>query len=393
MFPTLYHFLKDIFGIELRFLEVVNTFGLFVAISLAAAYWAFQTEFARKTKLGLFPSKTVTEIIGKPFPISEYAIGGVMSFLFGYKIIYLMVNAGSNFAPQEHIFTSEGSFMFGITALALSLASKKYADKKQQLAEPKEITHSVSIADDMGNITTVALLSGFLGAKVFHLLETPSQIHLSTLIQDIFTTGGWTFFGGLICGAAGVLIYTAKKGYQWRHVFDASAPGMMLSYGIGRFGCHFSGDGDWGIANVTPSSFLPDWAWAYKYPHNVLGKDYPGMGMEPVPGCSGDYCYQLSTPVYPTPLYEAFMALALFAVLWFVLRNKNFISGQLFCIYLMFAGVERFAIETIREHGDSLYRFAGMVFSQAQMISLLLIVLGTCGFFLFKNRPLATSTK
>ena len=122
MFPTLYHFLKDIFGIELRFLEVVNTFGLFVAISIAAAYWAFQTEFARKTKLGLFPSKTVTEIIGKPFPISEYAIGGVMSFLFGYKIIYLMVNAGSNFAPQEHIFTSEGSFMFGITALALSLA-------------------------------------------------------------------------------------------------------------------------------------------------------------------------------------------------------------------------------------------------------------------------------
>jgi len=261
------------------------------------------------------------------------------------------------------------------------------------LPEPKEVSHTVSIADEMGNITTVALLSGFLGAKVFHLLETPSQIHWNTFIQDIFTTGGWTFYGGLICGAAGVLIYTTKKGYNWRHVIDAGAPGMMLSYGIGRFGCHFSGDGDWGIANVTPSSFLPDWAWAYKYPHNVLGKDYPGMGMEPVPGCSGSYCYQLSTPVYPTPLYEALMALALFALLWFVLRNRNFVAGQLFSIYMLFAGVERFAVETIREHGDSLYRFAGMIFSQAQMISLILIVLGTCGFFLFKNRPLAAISK
>jgi hypothetical protein len=27
---------------------------------------------------------------------------------------------------------------------------------------------------------------------------------------------------------------------------------MMLSYGLGRFGCHFSGDGDWGIANFKP---------------------------------------------------------------------------------------------------------------------------------------------
>jgi prolipoprotein diacylglyceryltransferase len=108
--------------------------------------------------------------------------------------------------------------------------------------------------------------------------------------------------------------------------------------------------------------------------------------MEPIPGCSGDYCYQLSTPVYPTPIYEALMALILFAGLWFWLRHKNFKPGQIFSIYMIFAGVERFAIESIREHGDSLYRIAGMVFSQAQMISIVLIVLGTCGYFIFNKQ-------
>lgn len=392
MFPTLYHFIKDIFGLELRFLEVVNTFGFFVALSIAAAYWAMQTEFRRKTKMGLFSTRTETTEIGHPFPMSDYIIGAIISFIFGYKILYLMVNSGNGFVPQEHIFTSEGSFLWGMIALIFSVTTKLYADKKQRLEVVKKVEQQVSIADEMGNITTVALVSGFLGAKIFHLLETPSQIHWDTFFSDLLTTGGWTFYGGLICGAAGVLIYTTKKGYNWKHVIDAGGPAMMLSYGIGRFGCHFSGDGDWGIANTRQSSFLPDWAWAYKYPHNVLGKDYPGMGMEPIPGCTGDYCFQLSTPVYPTPLYEAIMALGLFALLWFWLRNKSFNPGQFFGIYMVFAGVERFLIETIREHGDSLYRFSGMVFSQAQMISLLLIVLGTCGYFIFNKHQHSSPT-
>ena len=37
-------------------------------------------------------------------------------------------------------------------------------------------------------------------------------------------------------------------------------------------------------------------------------------------------------------------------------------------------------IESIREHGISLYHFLGMEFSQAQMISLVLMILGVAGF-------------
>lgn len=388
MFPTLYHFLKDIFGVEIRFLEIVNTFGLFVAFAIAGAYWAMQKEFARKAKLGQFPSRITKQTLGIPFSKSEYISSGLISFFFGFKIIYLAVNTGPDFSPQEHIFNTDGNLLFGLIFAALSLSFKYYTDKKQRLNPPVEKEFPISLSEDMGTVTGVALISGFFGAKLFHILETPENFNFKSIVEQFFTTGGWTFYGGLIMGGLGVLLYTRSKGYHWLHVLDGGGPAMMLSYGIGRFGCHFAGDGDWGVANLSKSSWLPDWAWAYKYPHNVLGKDYASSGMEPIPGCTGDYCFQLSTPVFPTPLYEALSALLIFAILWFWLRNKSLLPGQYFGVYLIFAGVERFMIEIIREHGDSLYRFGGMVFSQAQMISLLLIGLGMGLIVLAKMRIL-----
>ncbi len=53
-----------------------------------------------------------------------------------------------------------------------------------------------------------------------------------------------TFYGGLIV-AGSILIYdTRKHKIDIRHFADAVAPALMLAYGIGRLGCHFSGDDD-----------------------------------------------------------------------------------------------------------------------------------------------------
>ncbi len=58
------------------------------------------------------------------------------------------------------------------------------------------------------------------------------------------------------------------------------------------------------------------------------------------------------------------------------MRNLKINPGQALGVYLLFAGTERFVIELIREHGDSLYKVGNLIFSQAQMISTVLIVLG-----------------
>jgi len=116
-----------------------------------------------------------------------------------------------------------------------------------------------------------------------------------------------------------------------------------------------------------PFSFLPDWLWAYQYPHNVVNEGIP------IPGCTGPYCNQLPMPVYPTALYEILMCLVLFFVLW-AIRKKIKIPGQLAGIYLIFNGTERFFIEKIRV--NTKYEFLPFHPTQAEIISFLLIIGG-----------------
>lgn len=374
------------------FLKVVNTFGFFVALSIGAAYWAIKTEFDRKSAKGLFPQVPIAINQGKPMAKSEYLINGLMSFIFGYKILYLLVEANSpGFSPPEHVFTAEGNVWLGIALLGWSVWSTWKKDQQQRSLPLVEDPVMMPAGALMGSVTMVALSCGFLGAKLFHLVEN-WDLFLQGLREEglmgmMMTQGGWTFYGGLICGGAGVLLYSRSQGLPWKSVLDAGGPGMMLSYGIGRFGCHFSGDGDWGIANLKANPGLPDWAWAYKYPNNVLGRE-AGPEMEYIPGSLDEYAYQLSVPVYPTPLYEALMAMGLFAVLWFWARKQEWKPGRLFAVYMIFAGFERFIIELIREHGDSLYTLGSMIFSQAQMISLVLMVVGSVGFIALGRKGL-----
>src|SRR3546814_13175650 len=101
----------------------------------------------------------------------------------------------------------------------------------------------------MGNALVLAAVFGLLGAKIFHNMEYWDEF-MANPIEGIFSFSGLTFYGGLICGGAAVLYVTNKHGIKPAHMLDVGAPGMMLAYGVGRMGCHMSGEGDWGIENT-----------------------------------------------------------------------------------------------------------------------------------------------
>jgi len=161
----------------------------------------------------------------------------------------------------------------------------------------------------------------------------------------------------------------------------------MLAYGIGRMGCQFSGDGDWGINNLAPKpewmSFLPDWTWSYTYPNNVINAGVP------IDGCIGNYCHELMYPVYPTPLYEIIMALGLFAFLWSI-RKRISAPGMLFGIYMIVNGLERFFIEKIRINTN--YTIFGKEITQAEIISFALIITGIIIVFRLRKSQTKLST-
>jgi prolipoprotein diacylglyceryltransferase len=202
-----------------------------------------------------------------------------------------------------------------------------------------------------------------------------------------FFSGSWlAIYGGLIVAFVYIFRYVRQKGMKPIHVMDAVAPALIMGYAVGRIGCQLAGDGDWGIVNTLSQPswwFLPDWMWAYDYPHNVLKQ---GVMIE---GCEGPYCRRLAEPVYPTPFYEVVASLIIFAILW-SLRKRILIPGMLFFIYLILNGLERFWIEKIRVNDE--IPFLGMHPSQAEIISTLLFFTGIIGCVVLYRRHQATIT-
>jgi prolipoprotein diacylglyceryltransferase len=88
---------------------------------------------------------------------------------------------------------------------------------------------------------------------------------------------------------------------------------------------------------------------------------------------------ELPQAVFPTPLYESIMGFAIFGFLWSI-RKRVLIPGMIFSIYLFLNGLERFLIEKIRV--NSLYHVSGISFTQAELISSMLMIIGLVGMFI-----------
>ncbi|HEY6504128.1 MAG TPA: prolipoprotein diacylglyceryl transferase [Chitinophagaceae bacterium] len=382
MYPNLYFAFKDLFGIDWKPLRFVNSFGFFVAIAFILAAVFLTMELRRKSKQGLLHPTEMQVMVGQPATISEILLNFLLGFLLGYKIIALFImDSSATEDPQEFIFSTIGSWPAGI-ALGLLFAGLKWHDKnKHKLPKPEKRTVRIWPHDRVGEITILALVFGLLGAKIFDAFE-----NWDSFISDpssIISAEGLTFYGGLICAALAIWWYAKKHKIGFWHLNDAAAPALMLAYAVGRIGCQVAGDGDWGITNLKPKPFswLPDWMWAYTYPHNVAKQG------DPIPGCADKFCFELSQPAYPTPFYETVVCLILFFILW-SFRKKLKVPGTLFALYLMLNGLERFFIEKIRVNNP--LPLLGFEPTQAEVISTLLFLSGLVIWIFLHRKEKAT---
>ena len=425
MYPNLYYAFKDLFGVDWKFLRFINSFGFFVAIAFILGAIVLANELRRKSKQGLLHPTEMDVVVGKPATAPELILNFLLGFLLGYKILALFIldSAATN-DPQAFIFSTLGSWPTGIGLGLLFVGLKWWEKHKQKLPKPEQRKVRIWPQDRVGEITILALVFGLLGAKLFDIFENWSDFfkHPSSFI---FSPAGLTFYGGLICAALAIWVYARKHKIGFWHLNDAAAPTLMLAYAIGRIGCQVSGDGDWGIYNsayetdpqnkivIAPPdqfqktlethssyflashdnindvphkdlkkpaalSFLPNWVFAYDFPHNVNESGVP------LAGCNDKkYCNHLPVPVFPTSLYETVICLLLFGVLW-ALRKKLKIPGTLFAVYLMLNGIERFFIEKIRVNNRM--NIFGFQPTQAEVISALLFFSGLVMFIVLKRR-------
>jgi len=216
-------------------------------------------------------------------------------------------------------------------------------------------------------VTLIAIIFGIIGAKLFHLFENWDAF-ISNPLHMAFSPGGLTFHGGLLVVIIAVWVYAKRKKIPFFTIADLAAPCLALAYGIGRIGCHLAGDGDYGIPTNLP--------WGTNYENGTVPPSAMFRGSEIAKGFPGGVVPD-STPLHPTPIYEFLIMLIVFFILW-KLRKKEWIDGKLFTVYLMLAGLERLMVEFIRLNPRILFGL-----SEAQLISVILIIAGVIGYYYF----------
>jgi phosphatidylglycerol:prolipoprotein diacylglycerol transferase len=192
-------------------------------------------------------------------------------------------------------------------------------------------------------IIGIAGLAGLIGARLYHVLESPRELMADPSV--LISRFGFAWFGGFLGGFVALAILARRFRIPLLEFLDVCSPAAAVGYAIGRIGCLLSGDGDYGIPTTLP--------WGMSFPNGIV----PTMER-----------------VHPTPLYEFFIWLAIAAFLWRL--GKRALTGtqprgEVFCGYLILTGVARFLIEFIRINPRS---FFGL--SNAQTASLLSILLG-----------------
>lgn len=414
MYPDFQYLLQGIFGVPMpEWLSLFKTFGFLVAISFIGAAWATGSELKRKEEQGLLQPEIVTITVGQAITKMELITSAIIGFFICFKIGGIFGHfAEVSPDPMGYLLSANGNLMIGLAGAAV-FAYLKYAEKKkQQLPEP--VTKSITIHpyERMTEVVVIAAVAGLAGAKLFNAMETWDDF-IKNPIHNLTSSSGLTFLGGLILATISFYFYTRMHKIPFKHMCDAAAPGIMLAYGLGRLGCQFSGDGDWGIFNTayisnhdaslrpsTPAdtqhmlammgntpythfpapSWLPNWIVGMNYPHNV-GRE--GLTID---GCMGEYCTVLPVSVFPTPVYEFIVCVSLFLILWSV-RKKFTRSWQMFGTYLILVGVERFLVELIRVNYK--YDWGFIHPSQAEILSVAIVLLGSCLLLFYRDKPTA----
>jgi len=187
-------------------------------------------------------------------------------------------------------------------------------------------------------------LAGIVGARLYHVLETPRELlaHPGELLLSRF---GFAWFGSLLAGFVTLVILARRARIPLLEFLDACSPAAAAGYAIGRIGCLLSGDGDYGVPTTLP--------WGMSFPNGVV---------------------PTTARVHPTPVYE-FLAWMLIAwVLWRMgaraARGPK-AAGEIFAAYLLLTGAARFLVEFIRINPRSVL---GM--TNAQAASLLSVLAG-----------------
>ena len=225
---------------------------------------------------------------------------------------------------------------FGLMLWLAAVAAAYVVDKSFRRA---------GVDTDAVGMVAVAVVAGIIGAKVWHVLDTPAEFREMGW-QVLWDTAGFAWFGGLVFGLGALLLQGWKSRIGAVRTLDLCAPAAAIGYGIGRIGCFLSGDGCYGLPTTLP--------WGISFPN----------GLEPT-----------LERVHPTPLYELLAGLVIGWWLW-QRGGKSRPTGWMLGEYLILSGAARFLVEFIRRNPKVLWGLSNAQLAGAGSVVLGAVLIG-----------------
>jgi prolipoprotein diacylglyceryl transferase len=169
-------------------------------------------------------------------------------------------------------------------------------------------------------LSSWAILLGFIGARLFHVVEYWEYYLTRPAEAPRLAVGGLSVWGGIVVGGLTVWTLCRRSGLSFPRLADSAAPGLALAEAIGRLAAFVNGDGQ------GRTSELP---WATHYSSkDALTPDY-GIAR------------------HPAQVYQGLADLFLFGLLW-LLRDASLPAGSRFYLWLGLYGLSRAAIGLVR---------------------------------------------
>ena len=261
--------------------------------------------------------------------------------------------------------------------VAIALLVSAYvlqADFDRRRAQLEHLPGYNAQKDEGFLIIGIAGMAGLLGARLYHVLEDPHELfaHPADVLLSRY---GFAWFGGFLGGLIALILLARRLKVPLLLFLDICSPAACVGYAIGRIGCLLSGDGDYGKPTSWP------WPWGISLPNGVVP--------------TTETCVQWGWPancrVYPTPIYEFVIWIAIAAFLW-RMGTKSLQTpkppGEIFAHYLIWTGLARFLVEFIRINPRS---FFGL--SNAQAVSVVSILIGVILLWRIKSAASPANTK
>lgn len=202
--------------------------------------------------------------------------------------------------------------------------------------------------DDVIYSACYAVIGVGIGAKLLYLLtnipflvENYNNINWR-MIEQLFK-GGFVFYGGLIGGILGILIYSKQFKISFKSLLLTLLPTVPLIHSIGRIGCLLAGC--------------------------CYGIEYSGFGHIVF---QNTLLAPTNIPLFPTQVVESICNLIIFMVL--IGTYKKYLGTyKTISLYCILYSIVRFVLEFFR--GD-LIRGSWLRFSTSQWISVVVFFIG-----------------